>query len=152
VEYFASLPVTVRFIEFMPFAGNRWDQADIYPYASMLADLRNRFTMTPLEVGPSAVGKDFSIAGAECKVGFVTSMTEHFCEGCDRVRLTADGSFKTCLFGREESSLRDLMRAGASDQDLEMSIRSSLDRKWRGHPDLQALPLLANRSMIQIGG
>lgn len=152
VAYFGERDVTVRFIEFMPFAGNRWDQADIYPYADMRRDLGRHYRLEPVSTEASAVGKDFQVAGLRCRVGFVTSMTEHFCDTCDRLRITSDGFFKTCLFGREEVSLRDLLRSGADDSRLETAIREALGRKWRGHPDLTTLPLLPNRSMIQIGG
>ncbi|HRI44778.1 MAG TPA: GTP 3',8-cyclase MoaA [Fimbriimonadaceae bacterium] len=152
VEHFADCDVTVRFIEFMPFEGNRWDRADIYPYAAMRRDLEARFRLEPLETDPSAVGKDFRIEGCRCRVGFVTSMTEHFCDGCDRLRITSDGYLKTCLFGREEVSLRDLVRSGETAEVLEEAIRRALERKWKGHPDLATLPQLPNRSMIQIGG
>lgn len=152
IEHFEDWDVTVRFIEFMPFAGNRWDQADIYPYADMRRDLESRFRLERLTTDPSAVGKDFRIEGCRCRVGFVTSMTEHFCDGCDRLRITSDGYLKTCLFGREEVSLRDLVRSAASEEVLEEAIRTALARKWKGHPDLATLPLVPNRSMIQIGG
>lgn len=152
VEHFADRDVTVRFIEFMPFAGNRWDAAGLYPYTAMKEQLEERFRLERIASDPSAVGKDFRIEGLRCRVGFVTSMTQNFCSGCDRLRVTADGFLKTCLFGKEEVSLRDLLRNGAGDDELEERIREALSRKWRGHPDLTTLPTLPNRSMIQIGG
>lgn len=152
VEFARTRPLNVRFIEFMPFEGNGWKQISVFPYRKMLDLLSERYELVPIATEPSAVGKDFSIPGFAGTLGFVTSMTENFCSGCNRVRLTAEGAFKVCLFSGAEVSLRDPMRAGATDEDLLKIVRESLDKKWKGHPPMNVLPQLANRSMVAIGG
>ena len=136
----------------MPFEGNGWRSASVYFYRSMRKQIDERYELIPLETDKSAVGKDFAISGHQGTLGFVTSMTESFCDGCNRVRLTAEGSFKACLFAGAETSLRDPMRSGATDDDIEAIIRDGLHKKWRGHPRMDLLPQVSNRSMVAIGG
>lgn len=152
VELTRELPLTVRFIEFMPFVGNRWSEASLYPYAQIREDIERDHTLLPVATNPSAVGKDFQVPGFAGKIGFVTSMTESFCGTCDRVRLTADGSIKPCLFSPAEVSLRDMMRNGASDDDLAAAIRQAMLRKPKEHLPMGRLSTVQHRSMIQIGG
>lgn len=145
-------PLHVRFIEFMPFEGNGWSDAQLFPYKAMRGTIAERFELERLPGDVSDVGKDFRIEGFEGKIGFVTSMTQPFCEGCNRIRLTAEGGLKTCLFARAERDLRTPMRNGATDEDLAEIVRSALSLKWRGHPPLDRLALLPNKSMVAIGG
>lgn len=152
IEFSRDRAITVRFIEFMPFEGNGWRSASVFSYRSMRKIIDERYMLIPIETEKSAVGKDFLIPGHRGSVGFVTSMTESFCDGCNRVRLTAEGSFKACLFAGAESSLRDPMRSGASDAVLETIIRDGLDKKWKEHPPMDLLPQIPNRSMVAIGG
>jgi cyclic pyranopterin phosphate synthase len=152
VEFARTRPVNVRFIEFMPFEGNGWKQISVFPYRKMLSIIGEQYDLLPLATESSAVGKDFGIPGFAGTIGFVTSMTESFCDGCNRVRLTAEGAFKACLFSGAEVSLRDPMRGGASDEELLAIVRDSLSRKWKGHPPMNVLPQVSNRSMVSIGG
>jgi cyclic pyranopterin phosphate synthase len=152
VHFVRERPVNVRFIEFMPFKGNGWDSAEVYPYAQIRADIESRHRLTPIGTDPSAVAKDFAVEGHAGTVGFVTSMTDSFCAGCNRIRLTADGQIKSCLFSPAESDLRSAMRSGATDVDLEATIRDALHRKPKEHPPMEELLNVDNRSMIQIGG
>jgi cyclic pyranopterin phosphate synthase len=152
VEFVRDRDITVRFIEFMPFKANGWKVADVYPYAKMREDIEQRYRLTREEPERGAVGKDFRIAGFRGKVGFVTSMSDSFCSTCNRIRVTADGQIKSCLFGAAESNLRDRLRAGATDDDIEEQIREALFRKQREHAPMEELLHLENRSMIQIGG
>ncbi|MGE0002494.1 MAG: GTP 3',8-cyclase MoaA [Fimbriimonadaceae bacterium] len=145
-------PLHLRFIEFMPFNGNGWSDAQLFPYAAMRATIAERFDLERLPGDVSDVGKDFGIEGFKGKIGFVTSMTQPFCEGCNRIRLTAEGGLKTCLFARAERDLRTPMREGATDEELSRLVRSELSLKWRGHPPLDRLVLLPNKSMVAIGG
>jgi GTP 3',8-cyclase len=152
VEFARERPINVRFIEFMPFQGNGWSQGKLVPYRAMLDQIAGRYEVRPLSMAPSAVAKEFGIEGFQGSIGFVTSMTENFCAGCNRLRLTAEGTVKNCLFSPDESDLRDFLRAGASDEELEQRIRGAVHRKWRGHPGMGTLPQVENRSMIRIGG
>jgi molybdenum cofactor biosynthesis protein A len=152
VELAREKPVTVRFIEFMPFRDNGWHKGDLYPYRQMLEDIQAQHKIAPLPGEASAVGKDWMIEGFAGTIGFVTSMTDSFCGGCNRVRLTADGQIKSCLFSPAEQSLRDLMRAGVSDDELEKRIRLALWMKPKEHPPMEQLLASNDRSMIEIGG
>ena len=118
----------------------------------MRSRIESIFALKPIATAAEAVGKDFGIEGFLGTIGFVTSMTESFCDGCNRVRLTAEGAFKPCLFSGSETSLRDPMRAGASDDDLEAIVRQALAGKWKGHPPMNLLASFPNRSMVAIGG
>lgn len=147
-----SRPVQVRFIEFMPFQGNEWQRADLYPYARMLEDLRSQFVLSPIKVSPNAVAREFAIEGGKGSLAFVASMTQSFCGGCNRLRLTADGMVKSCLFLRADGNLRDALRGGADDDALAEIVRRSLGRKWREHPPMDSLLKSNDRSMVEIGG
>ena len=118
-EFARSHPYEVRFIEFMPFDRNDWSASRIVPYAEMRRRIESVYRLTPIDPAPNAVAKEFTIGGGVGRVGFVTSMTENFCASCNRLRLTADGKLKNCLFSTTESDLREPMRAGATDAPRE---------------------------------
>jgi molybdenum cofactor biosynthesis enzyme MoaA len=97
----------------------------------------------------------FQIPGFKGHVGFITSMTDHFCNTCNRLRITADGNLKVCLFGDTEVSLRDIMRKGASDEELGALIEGAVKRKKARHAglfDMYDIAQSKNRPMIKIGG
>lgn len=150
------LPLDIRFIEYMPFDGNRWDAGKFVSYADMLGALAAEFgEIERLSEGKHSTTKHYRVAGFVGRVGFITSMSDHFCAGCNRLRITADGNLKVCLFGAEEVSLRDVMRAGASDAELEAVVERALRGKhWKlgGRADMHELAGSPNRSMIRIGG
>lgn len=98
------------------------------------------------------VAKNFFLHGHTGTVSFITSMTEHFCSDCNRLRLLADGNLKVCLFGANEVSLRDAMREGATDEQLRNIISAAVKRKKFAHADMDVLAVSKNRTMIQIGG
>ena len=153
VELARSERVDVRFIEFMPFAGNHWKKATLVPSSETRRLIEKKHKMICInEDDPSRVTREYHIEGFAGTVGFISSMTEHFCDGCSRLRLTADGSLKTCLFHNPEMSLRDAMRDGASDEELEVLIRQAVAGKPKGHEGMDKLAEMPNRSMIQIGG
>lgn len=152
VEWAKSRPLQVRFIEFMPFLGNEWRADRVLGYVEMRSMIEAKFQLEALPGQPSDVAKEFSIVGHQGTVGFVTSVTDSFCGGCSRVRLTSDGRFKTCLFLPPQTSLRDLMRSGADDATLMEAIRADLLTKWAGHPPMRDWKQRDTLSMVQIGG
>lgn len=151
-EFAAARPLEVRFIEFMPFDRNDWSASRLVPYAEMRRRIEAAFQLEQLDAGPNAVAKEFAITGGIGRLGFVTSMTEIFCAGCNRLRLTADGKMKNCLFSTGETDLRGPLRVGATDAELTAIIQRCVLGKWVGHPPMEELVELHNRSMIQIGG
>ena len=149
----AHAPVEVRFIEVMPFGGNGWSRDALVPYAETLARIEAAHgPLRPLDAGPHATARLYARPGWRGRVGFVASMTAPFCAGCNRLRVTADGALKVCLFGRAEVSLRDALRAGATDADLLALVRQSLAGKHAAHAGLDRLAETAARPMITIGG
>jgi cyclic pyranopterin phosphate synthase len=97
--------------------------------------IRERHELLPIPAsGASAVAREFCIPGYRGSVAFIASMTEPFCDSCERVRITADGAIKTCLFSSPASSLRDILRGGGGDRELRDAIRGTVAAKWAGHP------------------
>jgi len=143
----------VRFIEYMPLDAQRaWEQAKVVPSARILDAVHAVYPLEP--VGPDhepATSYRF-LDGAPGGIGVISSVTEPFCDTCNRVRLTAEGEVRACLFALEETDLRGPLRAGASDHELEALIRQNVRRKWSGHrinhPDF----VRPDRSMSAIGG
>lgn len=153
VELTRKKPINVRFIEFMPFDGNVWNVKKLVPYAEMLDRVKQQYgDVKRLHDKPTDTAKNFRIDGHCGTVSFITSMTEHFCAGCNRLRLLADGNFKVCLFGPSEVSLRDPLRAGVDDSGLKEIIGSAVKRKKAAHAGMFDIAKTANRPMIHIGG
>ncbi|XP_044985394.1 GTP 3',8-cyclase, mitochondrial isoform X2 [Hordeum vulgare subsp. vulgare] len=126
VELTRHKPINVRFIEFMPFDGNVWNVKKLVPYAEILDKVRQRFKgVERLQDHPSDTAKNFKIDGHVGTISFITSMTEHFCAGCNRLRLLADGNFKVCLFGPSEVSLREPIHSGIDDAGLKEIISAA---------------------------
>jgi len=154
VEFAKARSLHVRFIEYMPFLGNNWNEVRMMPYKEMRDVIESRFKLEPLlgSDGVPGPAKEFRVAGSKAVVGFITTMTEHFCGTCNRVRLTADGKLRNCLFGRDEIDLRRLLRSGASEEVIEDSIRMAVILKREKHPNGQTLLEEQNRPMVAIGG
>jgi GTP 3',8-cyclase len=152
VEFIRNKPMNVRFIEYMPFKDNAWSQAAVFPYLSIRQLIERHYSLVPLPAGFGAVAKDFGIFGATGTVSFITSMTDSFCSSCNRLRLTADGQIKSCLFQPAEVNIRDPLRGGLTDEGLEYLIQSAVLQKQEAHPPMEELLSLENRAMIEIGG
>lgn len=134
VEWTRERAVDVRFIEYMPFSGNRWHTEKMLSYDDMVQMILHRFPdFAALPNGPNDTSKAYHVPGFKGQVGFITSMTEHFCGSCNRLRITADGNLKVCLFGNKEVSLRDAIRSGCSEDDLVALIGASVMRKKKQH-------------------
>ena len=143
----------VRFIEYMPLdAQHAWERAKVVPSASIVEAIDAVFPLVPQ--GPDhEPATSFRFAdGAPGGIGVIASVTEPFCDSCNRLRVTAEGQVRACLFALDETDLRGPMRAGASDGELEELIRANVWRKWSGHrinhPDF----VQPERSMSAIGG
>ena len=151
-----DLPLHVRMIEFMPFEGNHWNSKKVITAKQMLEWVETEYDMVKLKDEPHATAKKYKAIGHEGTFAFITTMTEHFCGDCNRMRLTADGKMKNCLFGSEEMDLLGMLRAG---KPIEPLIRNSVLRKHavmggqfkRSYKNADASQL-KNRSMIKIGG
>ena len=153
VEMTRHKDVEIRFIEYMPFDGNGWSDNRMMSYKDMIETIETRHPkLERLQDGPNDTSKTYQVPGYKGRVGFITSMSEQFCGSCNRLRLTADGNLKVCLFGKAEVSLRDAMRAGATDDDLRTIIDAAVKRKKAAHAGMYTIAESENRPMILIGG
>ena len=111
IELTREKNVDVRFIEYMPFDGNRWNTRKMVPYNEMVDIITGAYKdFHRVDDAPNDTSKGWKVPGFRGQVGFITSMSENFCSSCNRLRLTADGNLKVCLFGNTEISLRDHLR------------------------------------------
>ncbi|KAK8769716.1 hypothetical protein V5799_013820 [Amblyomma americanum] len=148
-----SSNLEVRFIEYMPFDGNKWSRQKLMPFEHMLSIIRKEWPeLKRLEDDPNHTSKIFTVPGWTGRIGFITSMTEHFCGTCNRLRITADGNLKVCLFGGHEVSLKDALRGRATMDELLSIIGSAVLRKKFSHAGMDTLSTMKNRPMILIGG
>ncbi|XP_035177264.1 molybdenum cofactor biosynthesis protein 1 isoform X2 [Oxyura jamaicensis] len=145
VEFTKDLPLDVRFIEYMPFDGNKWNFKKMVSYKEMLDTIKQRWPeLEKLPCEASSTAKSYKVPRFQGQISFITSMSEHFCGSCNRLRITADGNLKVCLFGSSEVSLRDHLRSGASQEELVEIIGAAVGRKKKQHAELAllSLPLL----------
>lgn len=152
VHFVKDKEMNLRFIEYMPFKDNNWDANGVFSYAQIKAEIEKEFALEPIKTDRSDVAKDFQIEGYKGKVSFISSMSDSFCASCNRLRMTADGSIKSCLFYDAEVNLRDALRKGSSDEDLKEMILYALQSKPEAHPPMEELATLSNRAMVEIGG
>lgn len=126
--------VDIRFIEYMPFSGNKWETEKMLSFKETLTMIREKWPeFTALPNAPNDTSKAFKVPDYKGQIGFITSMTEHFCGTCNRLRITADGNLKVCLFGNKEISLRDAIRSGCSEDDLIALVSAAVKRKKKQH-------------------
>jgi cyclic pyranopterin phosphate synthase len=153
VRYGRDNNVEVRFIEFMPLdATNEWERNKVVSQDEIVATIAAEF---PLELMPSrgaAPADRWRFLDGKGTVGVIPSVTHPFCGDCDRVRLTSDGQFRTCLFATDESDIRTLLRNGGTDAEIAELIQVAVGAKWAGHQINQVNFIRPNRSMSQIGG
>ncbi len=145
----------LRFIEQMPLdAQHGWRRADMITADEMMVALSAEFTLKPDDelARGSAPAETFLVDGGPARVGVIGSVTRPFCGACDRVRLTADGQVRNCLFARTESNLRDPMRSGASDEELAAIWERAVAVKLPGHGINEPGFLQPSRPMSAIGG
>jgi len=144
----------VRFIEFMPLDGDHiWSNELVVPSRRIQEQIEDLFPLTPRGVDRPGPSTNFRFAdGAPGGVGFISSVSQAFCTTCNRVRLTAEGGLRTCLFSLQETPLRDLMRGGASDDHLARVIEGAVWLKEEGHLINQDGFVRPAKSMYQIGG
>lgn len=146
--------LSLRFIEFMPLDSSRaWQKDHVVPSREILERLRRRFDLRPVAPShPAETARRWTLNGGPAEVGLIAPVTEPFCGHCNRVRLTADGKVRTCLFSLQEHDLKDRLREGASDESLAGRIRDIIrhkeDRHHIGEPEF----VQPQRTMSCIGG
>ncbi len=143
----------VRFIEFMPLdASDAWQRNQVVGQDEIVARLANEWPLEQVPARGAAPADRWRYVDGSGVVGVIPTVTKPFCGDCDRVRLTADGQFRTCLFATDEFDLRELLRNGGSDADIEACIEAAVGTKWAGHQINQVNFIRPARSMSQIGG
>jgi GTP 3',8-cyclase len=146
-------PYVVRFIEFMPLdADEAWRGDDVLTGAEIRALIEERWPLEELPAKASSTARRFRFADGAGEIGFVNPVSEPFCSSCDRIRLTADGQLRTCLFSRREWDLKEPLRDGASDDELAELVRFAVRHKELKHKISDPGFVRASRSMSQIGG
>ena len=144
--------VTMRFIEWMPLdADQRWQSDAVVSQAEIVAAIDAVFPVEPLVRGHQPAER-FAYRDGQGEIGVIPSVTRPFCDTCDRVRLTAEGQLRSCLFSVDEVDLRSLLREGGSDDDLAEAVARCVAGKWAGHMIGQVTFVRPRRSMSQIGG
>jgi cyclic pyranopterin phosphate synthase len=145
--------VTIRFIEFMPLdATGDWSNDRVVPAAEIVAAIDEVFPLEPIARAHEPAERYRYLDGAG-EVGVIPSVTRAFCGSCDRVRLTAEGQLRSCLFAVDETDLRGILRSGGDDDDaLAAAIEQTVAGKWAGHGINQVHFVRPARSMSQIGG
>ena len=151
VEFFKDKPVTLRFIEYMPF-GTKDDFFKFFlPYKKILEIISKKYNIKPV-LKNEGVSKDYIIEGFLGKVGFITSISEKFCNSCNRLRITADGKLRTCLFTSREIDLKQLLRNGKSELEIKKAILNVLKEKDKSHPEIEEFLKKNKFLMRDIGG
>ena len=154
-----ELPISVRFIEFMPFDGNKWDKEKMVSYAEVMTYVNASFDkkeIIRIQDAPNDTSKNYKIEGYKGSFAIISSVTNPFCDSCNRLRLTANGQLKNCLFSSTEADLLSALRSGKS---IEPVIKKAVEVKLKVRGGMDTIEKLQepklhsnNRSMITIGG
>ena len=159
IEFTKDLPISVRFIEFMPFDGNKWDKEKMVSYAQVMEHVNSNYDESKvirMQDAPNDTSKNYKIEGYKGSFAIISYVTNPFCDSCNRIRLTANGRLKNCLFSSSESDLLTPLREGKSIEPIiqkavqsKLKVRGGMDTMEKlEQPDLHG----KNRSMIAIGG
>ncbi len=144
--------VVVRFIEFMPLdADEMWGPERVVPLAEVIETINAEFPIEAVQ-RTSAPATTYRYLDGAGEVGVIATVTEKFCDTCDRIRLTADGQFRNCLFAVTDYNLRDALRSGATNDELAQILEGAVHDKWAGHGIDTVHFIRPKRNMSQIGG
>jgi cyclic pyranopterin phosphate synthase len=144
--------VQPRFIEFMPLdADGAWSMDQVVPSAEVVAAIDAVFPLEAVVHGPEPAAR-YRYRDGRGEIGVIASVTQPFCGACDRIRITAEGQLRNCLFAVQETDLRAVLRGGGSDDDLAAAVAADVGRKWAGHQIGRVTFIRPSRSMSQIGG
>lgn len=156
IEWTKHTPVHVRFIEFMPFNGNRWTSNKVFTWQQMLGEIEKKYSVLALHNDVHDTAKKYTVPGHAGTFAVISTMTSPFCGGCNRMRLTADGKMKNCLFSKEETDLLTTLRTGGNVLPLIQQSIGSKAEALGGQftTDFEHIHTedIHNRSMITIGG
>jgi cyclic pyranopterin phosphate synthase len=149
-------PFQVRFIEFMPIGvSSEWSPERYLSSREIKRRIESVYPLIPLNGGVNDHGgpaRLFKFPGARGEIGFISPISDHFCNSCNRLRLTPDGKLKTCLFSEEEMDLKQLLRSGCSDEELGRKLDEAISTKPLRHGAIGGLMKRCHRPMVKIGG
>lgn len=149
VAWTQDFPIHIRFIEFMPFKGNAWEKEKVFSLKQMLEEIGTKFEFEKLHDNPNDTDKKYQVKGFKGSFGVISSVTEPFCSGCNRLRITADGKMKNCLFSQSET---DLITAYRKGEDIRPLIKQTVEAKFARFGGQELGSQMNNRTMISIGG
>ena len=156
IEWTRDTPIQIRFIEFMPFSGNRWTSNKVFTWQEILEVVQTKYPIVRLEDEINDTAKKYTVPGHAGSFAVISTMTSPFCSGCNRMRLTADGKMKNCLFSKEETDLLTAFRKGEDILPLIQKSIASKAKELGGQftADFEQVHAeeIQNRSMITIGG
>jgi cyclic pyranopterin phosphate synthase len=152
-EFARERDLTMRFIEFMPLDADRhWTRDLVVTAAEVRGRIAARWPLVPVAHERSETARKYRFADGRGEIGLVAPVSQPFCGFCSRIRLTADGKLRTCLFSKDDHDLKFLLRNGASDQDLSAYIQSVVEEKEEGHRINEPDFVPPSRTMVYIGG
>ena len=152
VSYGRKNGLVVRFIEFMPLdADETWEKSKVMPQNEILDLISSKHDLEPLSRGSSPAAR-WKFVDGPGEIGIIATVSEAFCDACDRIRLTADGKFRNCLFAIEEYDVRKLLRENAGDEKIIELFSHAVKQKWAGHQIGKSVFIRPSKSMSQIGG
>ena len=152
-ELARSGPFIVRFIEFMPIGkDDGWSVEKVVPTREVIERIQERYPLSPQPEGNNRPAERYVCADGVGMFGFISSVSQPFCTHCDRVRITSDGKFRSCLFSLTETDLRSMLRNGSSDEEIADTLVSAVWKKEEGHLINRPGFVRPERTMSQIGG
>lgn len=156
VEWTKNHPIHLRFIEFMPFTGNKWSKEKVITWQEILSTIKERYSIEPLKRDAHDTSKKYQVPGYRGTFAVISTMSAPFCGDCNRIRLTADGKIKNCLFSKTETDLLTAFRRG---ENIEALIKQNIGAKlealggqFTSNIEEVDTEQITNRSMINIGG
>ena len=154
VHYFKDMDVNIRFIEFMPFGSNAWERNGFMSYKEIKNLVEEKYSLSVLSSDKNSVAKDFQMDNYPAKISFISSISEHFCATCNRVRISSTGKFRLCLFseGKHEINFKELFQKNYSNNDIVNELKEAIKHKWEKHPEPEELIEMIGNNMMSIGG
>jgi cyclic pyranopterin phosphate synthase len=155
VDFAVEKNLNIRFIEFMPFGNNSWSEDTFLSYKEMKNRVEEKYTLEEIPSIIGKVAKDFNIIDHPGSVSFISSLSDDFCGTCNRLRITATGKMKLCLFstGENEINFKELLTEGKySDEEICEIIKDALQFKQEKHPEPEELAALEENNMLTLGG
>ena len=154
VDYFKDLDVNIRFIEFMPFGSNTWERNGFISYKEIKNIVEEKYELSVLSSDKNSVAKDYQMDNYPAKVSFISSISDHFCSTCNRVRISSTGKFRLCLFseGKHEINFKELFNKNYSNKEIVKELNEAIQHKWEKHPEPEELTDMMDNNMMTIGG